>query len=83
MAVLDLEDVSLPATTAFRLRAQLDCLESLLDGTESGALDRRPVPDKWSGRENLAHLARYQEMFLRRIERIRHRRPAASASLSG
>ena len=60
----------LPATTAARLRGQLECLETLLDGTESGALDRRPIPDKWSGRENLAHLARYQEMFLERIRRI-------------
>ncbi len=31
---------------------------------------RRPIPDKWSGRENLAHLARYQDMFLGRIQRI-------------
>jgi uncharacterized damage-inducible protein DinB len=30
------------------------------------------LPDKWSARENLAHLARYHEIFLERVERILH-----------
>jgi hypothetical protein len=28
------------------------------------------VPDKWSAHEQLAHLARYHQIFLQRIERI-------------
>jgi phytoene dehydrogenase-like protein len=31
---------------------------------------RRVFPDKWSAQENLAHLARYHEIFLERIDRI-------------
>ncbi len=70
LPILNLNDLPLPAATILRLREQLDCLETLLDGTAPGALDRRPAPDKWSARENLAHLARYHEMFLERIQRI-------------
>ena len=61
----------LPETTATRLKTQLNCLPIILAGISDDALNRRPYPDKWSARENLAHLARYHEMFLERIERIR------------
>jgi uncharacterized damage-inducible protein DinB len=60
----------IPAVTAGRLRSQLDCLAILLRNLEDGALDRRPVSGKWSARENLAHLARYHEVFLERLGRI-------------
>lgn len=33
-------------------------------------LTKRIIPDKWSAHENLAHLARYHEIFLERIDRI-------------
>lgn len=35
-----------------------------------GDLDQRPTPEKWSAREQLAHLGRYHEISLARIERI-------------
>jgi uncharacterized damage-inducible protein DinB len=60
-----------PETTAIRLRTQLDCLPILLAGVPESALDNRPIAGKWSARENLAHLARYQEMFFSRMQRIR------------
>jgi uncharacterized damage-inducible protein DinB len=60
-----------PETTVTRLRTQLDCLPILLSGVPETALDNRPIAGKWSARENLAHLARYQEMFLSRMQRIR------------
>lgn len=60
----------MPGTCAERLRNQLDCLATVLAGTGEGALDRRPQPDKWSGCENLAHLGRYHEVFLDRLQRI-------------
>jgi hypothetical protein len=63
--------MNLPEPTATRLRTQLDCLPIILAGVSDAALNRRPNPDKWSARENLAHLARYHEMFMERIERIR------------
>ena len=58
-------------TTLTRLRTQLDCLPILLGGMPETTLDNRPVAGKWSAREHLAHLARYQEMFLSRMQRIR------------
>jgi uncharacterized damage-inducible protein DinB len=54
-----------------RLRTQLECLPILLSGVPKATLDNRPIAGKWSARENLAHLARYQEMFLSRMQRIR------------
>jgi uncharacterized damage-inducible protein DinB len=63
--------MGLPESTAIRLRTQLGCLPTILAGISEDSLDRRPLPEKWSARENLAHLARYHEMFLERIERIR------------
>ncbi len=63
--------MNLPEPTATRLKTQLDCLPIILAGVSEDTLNRRPNPDKWSARENLAHLARYHEMFLQRIERIR------------
>ncbi len=64
--------MGLPESTAIRLRTQLDCLPAILAGVSEESLNRRPNPGKWSARENLAHLARYHEMFLERIERIRN-----------
>jgi len=55
---------------ADRLRTQLECLPTLLAGTAEAALQRRPIADKWSAKENLAHLARYHEVFLERMRRI-------------
>lgn len=60
-----------PQTTVTRLRTQLDCLPILLAGVPEAALDYRPSAGKWSARENLAHLARYQQMFFSRVQRIR------------
>lgn len=60
----------LPETTLQRLRLQLDCLPILLANAHVATLDRRPEPGKWSPRENLAHLARYQEVFRERLVRI-------------
>ena len=60
----------LPESTHVRLKTQLDCLPIIVAGISDEALNRRPNADKWSARENLAHLARYHEMFMERIERI-------------
>jgi uncharacterized damage-inducible protein DinB len=57
--------------TLARLRVQLDCLPILLAAVPENALDNRPIAGKWSAREHLAHLARYQEMFLSRMQCIR------------
>src|SRR5207302_1319310 len=63
--------MGLPQACRLRLKTQLDCLPVLLAGVDHGALEKKPVPEKWSGLENMAHLARYHEMFLARLDRIR------------
>jgi DinB superfamily len=60
----------LPEITDFRLRRQLETLPLLFGGKDEAAADRRPIPGKWSAREQLAHLARYHEVTSRRIELI-------------
>lgn len=57
-------------TVAVRLQSQLNCLPTILAGVSRDALERRPATDKWSAKDNLAHLARYHEVFRERIDRI-------------
>ena len=47
-----------------------DFLAEALRGVSPEALSRRADPEKWSAIENLAHLARYHQVFLERIEQI-------------
>jgi hypothetical protein len=54
-----------------RCETQLeDFLTEALRGVAPGTLSRRAIPEKWSAAENLAHLARYHQIFLERVERI-------------
>lgn len=53
-----------------RLATQLRSLELLLADATPAAINRRPPSGKWSARENLAHMARYHEVFLARARRI-------------
>jgi uncharacterized damage-inducible protein DinB len=63
--------ISSMASRLQRCETQLqDFLATALPGVSTDALSRRPIPEKWSARENLAHLARYHQVFLERIERI-------------
>lgn len=62
---------SLNSSRLQRCETQLqDFLNEALRGVPPESLSRRPIPEKWSARENLAHLARYHEVFLERIEGI-------------
>jgi uncharacterized damage-inducible protein DinB len=63
--------ISSMASRLQRCETQLqDFLATALPGVSTDALSRRPIPEKWSARENLAHLARYHQVFLERIERV-------------
>jgi uncharacterized damage-inducible protein DinB len=54
-----------------RCETQLqDFLAEALRGVTLESLSRRANPEKWSAAENLAHLARYHQIFLERLERI-------------
>jgi uncharacterized damage-inducible protein DinB len=52
-----------------RLRYGLNVLE-LFEGVGVEAFLKRPPNNTWSAHEDLAHLGRYHEIFLERIERI-------------
>lgn len=53
-----------------RLRSQFESYAILLGGVDPETLAARPRPGTWSGREHLAHLGRYHEVFLERVARI-------------
>jgi uncharacterized damage-inducible protein DinB len=54
-----------------RCETQLqDFLAIALSGISLDTLCSNSVPGKWSAHEQLAHLARYHQIFLQRIERI-------------
>ena len=54
-----------------RCETQLqDFLAVVLHGVSMETLDAKVVPGKWSAHEQLAHLARYHQIFLQRIDRI-------------
>jgi DinB superfamily len=57
-------------STRLRLEKQLDCLPVLLAGMAPETLEYRPHPEQWTAREYLAHLARYQVVFVGRLQRI-------------
>lgn len=39
-------------------------------GINNEQLETKPAPGKWSIKDNIAHLARYQSVFLQRIDTI-------------
>jgi uncharacterized damage-inducible protein DinB len=54
-----------------RCETQLrDFLAVTLRGVSAENLNGHPIPGKWSAHEHLAHLARYHQVFLQRIERM-------------
>jgi RimJ/RimL family protein N-acetyltransferase len=53
-----------------RLRAQLEGLPLLLGSAPPAALRAKSPSGKWSAHDNLAHIARQQEVFLGRLRRI-------------
>lgn len=64
----------MPSSNSSRLQrceTQLqDFLDEALRGVPPESLSRRAIPEKWSAAENLAHLARYHQIFMERLERI-------------
>ena len=62
--------MSLPQTTLERLKTQHEVIEVLISGLSDEELRLRPIPDKWSVHENIAHLACYQPRVIARTEKI-------------
>lgn len=53
-----------------RLQHQPAALDHLLDGLTEAQFRQRPQSDKWSIFEHVAHLGRYQNIFVSRVTRI-------------
>lgn len=49
------------------LKNQLAFLLRQLEDVDNSLLKKRPISQKWSIQEHLAHLGRYQEIFLERL----------------
>ncbi len=60
----------LPKPTFDRLKTQHEVVEVLISGMSEAELRFRPIPDKWSIHENLAHLACYQPRVIARTKKI-------------
>jgi len=58
--------------TTVRLRDQLSAVDVFVASKTTEEWNRKPASGKWSARENLAHLCRYHEVFLERLNRILH-----------
>lgn len=55
-----------------RLETQHKALPNIISRIDDNRLLLKPLPDKWSIKDNVAHLARYQQVFLERLEQIVH-----------
>ena len=56
--------------TLDRLKTQHEVIDLLISGLSEEELRYRPIPDKWSVHENIAHLACYQPRVIARTEKI-------------
>jgi uncharacterized damage-inducible protein DinB len=56
-----------------RLKTQHESIPLIIANVDKTALERNPAAGKWSIKDNIAHLARYQPMFIWRINEIMER----------
>jgi hypothetical protein len=60
----------IPVSILERLQIQHLSLSTIIFHLNGEKLITKPVPNKWSIRDNMAHLARYQQIFNERIDKI-------------
>ncbi len=53
-----------------RLRNQHEAIFNMIESLDEAQVMARPEPGKWSIHDNITHLARYQPVFLERINAI-------------
>ena len=53
-----------------RLKTQHESLPVLIANIDKAHLELNPVPGKWSIKDNIAHLAKYQPLFIERMNKI-------------
>jgi hypothetical protein len=62
--------MNLPISISDRLITQHHSLETIIAGLGEKHILNHPIPDKWSIKDNIAHLARYQLVYLNRLNII-------------
>ena len=62
--------MSLTRPTLDRLETQHEVIGVLVSGLSESELTHRPIPDKWSVKENIAHLTCYQPRVIERTNKI-------------
>ena len=62
--------MNIPVFITDRLNTQHLSLPSLIEGLSDEQVMRNPLPGKWSIRDNIAHLARYERIFIDRMNTI-------------
>ncbi len=62
--------MKIPVSTTDRLRTQHLSLPLLIAGLPDNHLERYPLPGKWSIKDNIAHLTKYQLVFIERIHTL-------------
>jgi len=62
--------MELPEATKIRLQSQHLTIKELVSRLSEDEYNRELIPGKWTIRQQLAHLVRYQEMFFERVQTI-------------
>jgi hypothetical protein len=62
--------MKIPLSTLNRLTTQHLSLSTIIEGLDEEHFFYKPLPEKWSIKDNIAHLARYQRVFLDRLDKI-------------
>jgi uncharacterized damage-inducible protein DinB len=62
--------MNIPLSISDRLNTQHLSLATVVDGLSNDRLNDHPLPGKWSIKDNIAHLARYQLVFMDRAQAI-------------
>src|SRR5690242_10498517 len=62
--------MELPEATKIRLQSQHLIIEELIGRLSEEQCDSEIMPGKWSIKQQVAHLVRYQEVFFERIQTI-------------
>jgi hypothetical protein len=53
-----------------RLSNQHEAIEKIINGMADAQLQKQPQSGKWSIKDNIAHLAKYQPVFMERMELV-------------
>jgi hypothetical protein len=62
--------MKISVSTMDRLATQHQSLPLLIAGLPEDRLQRNPLPGKWSIRDNIAHLTKYQLVFIERMHTL-------------